>query len=570
MAAPVRLTARPADVISRTSARARHRLASASVLATAGCIVAWLIGSRVSYVPMWDGFVYAEAINDAVAAPSLEGLRLAGHASQAYAALAVALQAIAPGSVWPLLVLNAALLVTACVGFHRLLALAFPEPLRSVERALLTAAFALQPSLLAAVVQPGLDLPVVPGIIWCTVFMLERRWVATILVGIVTAFTKESAVLLYAVLLATYGVWTFIRTTGSIRVRFVEVLRLAPLAVPGIVFGLYLLWRKQSAVAGEPVVWNAGTAMINQSLVRQLLVPRIDRYLASFLAMMGILNFAWIATAFTAAGAVVYTRRLVRAGTARLAARELINGASSVVGFLVLFTGAAVFALTRLATYANSRYVLPIIALLFLLCYASLVTLVRSPRIREGILGAFAVLLMISSVRTIDPVSRALYGTFAVGDRELLRMTSITRECCGSGRDQLVYNLEFTTLERLTSDALESVSARDSTVIVIPDSTDWFIATRVDPVSHRRTVTRDGAVSPLVIEDDSLRKADLLVTRAVFIALPNAGADRALAALSERYVVGPERRHRRGPYALSVYPLAPRLSADASRGRLQP
>jgi hypothetical protein len=570
MAAPGSLAARPADVISRTSADARHRLASATILAAAGCIVAWLIGSRVSYVPMWDGFIYAEAINDAVAAPSLEALRLAGHASQAYAAVAVALQAIAPESAWPLLVLNAALLVAACVGFHRLLTLAFPEPSRSVERALLTAAFALQPSLLATVVQPGLDLPVVPGIIWCTVFMLERRWVATILVGLVTAFTKETAVLLYAVLLTSYGVWTFVRARGPARTRVVAVLRLAPLAIPGIVFGLYLLWRKQSAVAGEPVVWNAGTAMINQSLVRQLLVPRIDRYLASFLAMMGILNFAWIATAFTAAGAVGYARRLVRAGAVRLAARELITGASSVVGFLVLFTGAAVFALTRLATYANSRYVVPIIALVFVLFYASLVTLVRSSRTREAILGAFAVLLLISSVRTVDPVSRALYGTFAVGDRELLRMTSITRECCGAGRDQLVYNLEFTTLERLTSDALESVSAGDSTVIVVPDSTDWYVASRVDRVSHRRTVSRDRAVSPLVIEEDSLRKADSVVTRATFIALPNAGAERGLASLSERYVVGPERRHRRGPYALSVYSLMPRLGADASRSGLQP
>ncbi|HEX6050544.1 MAG TPA: hypothetical protein VFZ21_14795, partial [Gemmatimonadaceae bacterium] len=266
-------------MISRTTAGAWDRIAAPAVLATAGVIVAWLLGSRLSYVPMWDGFIYAEAINDATQwPPSAESLRLAGHASQAYAAVAVAAQAISPGSFWPLLLLNAALFALACIGFHRLLQFAFPDSAQRVERSLLTAAFALQPSLLASVVQPGLDLPVVPAFIWCTVLMLERRWVATIIVGTIAAFTKETAVLLYAVLLAAYALWTLVRTPGPPRERIVQVLRLAPLATPGIVFGLYLVWRRYAAPVGEPVVWNAGTAMINQSLVRQLLVPRIDRY----------------------------------------------------------------------------------------------------------------------------------------------------------------------------------------------------------------------------------------------------------------------------------------------------
>ena len=57
-------------------------------------------------------------------------------------------------------------------------------------------------------------------------------------------------------------------------------------------------------------------------------------------------------------------------------------------------------------------------------------------------------------------------------------------------------------------------------------------------------------------------------TRAYFIALPNADARRALSALSDRYAVGAEQRHRRGPYALSVYRLTPR--AGDARGRGDP
>lgn len=237
-----------------------------------------------------------------------------------------------------------------------------------------------------------------------------------------------------------------------------------------------------------------------------------------------------------------------------------------VPGFLVLFTAAAAYALTRLATYANSRYVLPVIALVYLLFFASLVGLVRRTPVRRAILGAFAVLLLVSGVRTVDPVSRVLYGTFPVGQREMLRVTSITRECCGAGRDQLVYNLEFTTLEALTGDALSGLAAGDSTVIVIPDSTDWFVATRVDRETHRRTVQRADAETPLVMESDSVRQADSVLTRAYFLALPNAGAGRELAGLAARYIVGAERRYRRGPYALSVYGLIPRAGTAAGRG----
>ena len=555
MAAPLGWTTQPANVISRTTAGSWDRFAAPAVLAAAGVIVAWLLVSRVGYVPMWDGFVYAEAINDATRwPPSAESLRLAGHASQAYAVIAVALQALSPGSFWPLLLLNAALFALACVGFHRLLRFAFPDPAQRVERSLLTAAFALQPSLLASVVQPGLDLPVVPAFIWCTVLMLERRWVATVIVGTIAAFTKETAVLLYAVLLATYALWTLVRTPGPPRTRIVQVLKLAPLATPGVVFGLYLAWRMLSAPAGEPVVWNAGTAMINQSLVRQLLVPRIDRYVASFLAMMVVLNFSWIAAGFTAAGAVAYVRRRLREAHWRDRWRTLVSDTGTIPGFLVLLTVAVAFALTRFATYANPRYVLPFVALLFVLFFASLLVLVRHPNARRSILGAFAALLLVSAVRTADPVSRSLYGTFPVGERDLLRMTSITRECCGAGRDQLVYNLEFTTLEALTSDALASIAPRDSsTVIVVPDSTNWFIATRIDPASHRRTVRRAGAVVPVILESDDLLTDESITRAAFFVALPNATPSRALAAIARQYDVGEERRHRRGPYELSVY-----------------
>ena len=343
-----------------------------------------LLWSCVAYVPMWDGFLYASAINDAVQwPPTIASLRLAGHASHAYAALAIAFQALAPDRYWPTLLLGAGLVALASLAFHRLVGIVFPGTDRTIDRALLTAAFSVQPTLLAAAVQPGLDLPLVPAFLWCTVLIMEGRRVALVLVGIALAFTKETGVLLYAGLLASYGLWTLVRTEGSARVRIVSVLKLAPLAAPGLIFCAYLLVRRQLIPAGEAVVWSAGTAMINQSLIRQLLVPRIDRYLASYLSMVAVLNFAWVITLFVTAAVMVVVKRT---GLQRLLA-ETVRFAKTPLGFVSLLVLVTTFALTRFASYANSRYLLPVIALSLVPFLAALDGL-RLPRLaRRFVLG---------------------------------------------------------------------------------------------------------------------------------------------------------------------------------------
>ena len=517
--------------------------------------VGLLLWSCVAYVPMWDGFLYASAINDAVQwPPTLSSLRLAGHASHAYAAVAIAAQALAPDEYWPTLLLGAVLVGLAAIAFHRLLRMAFPEPNCALDRALLTAAFAVQPTLLAAAVQPGLDLPLVPGFLWCTVLLMEGRRVALVMVGIALAFTKETGVLLYAGLLASYGLWTFMRSPGQARDRIVSVLRLAPLAAPGLIFGAYLIVRSRLVPAGEAVVWNAGTAMIGQSLIRQLLVPRIDRYLASYLSMVSVLNFAWVITLFVTAAAVVVIMRMARqrwfAETGRFA--------STPVGFVCLLILVTTFALTRFASFANSRYLLPVMALSLVPFFAALEGL-RLPRdLRRAVLVALSLMLLASNVRTVDPVSRALYGTFAFGEHRMLRMTSITHECCASGRDQLVYSLEFTQIERLMSDALAATAPSDSTLIVFPDSTNWYAVNLLDRTTSRPTLQATNVFAPVTTESDSASLFSSRFPRAVYLALPNGAPDRGLEMLARDFVVGPERRVSRQGYSLSAYALTPR------------
>jgi hypothetical protein len=517
--------------------------------------VGLLLWSCISYVPMWDGFIYATAINDALRwPPTLGSLRLAGHASHFYAALAIAFQALAPGQYWPTLLLGAVLVALAALAFHRLLRLTFPDPGRSLDRALLTACFAVQPSLLAAAVQPGRDLPLVPGFLWCTVLLMERRWIPLVLVGTALAFTKETGVLLYAGLLASHGLWTLVRAEGAVRDRLMSVVRLVPLAAPALIFAAYLVVRAQLIPAGEVVVWNAGTAMINQSLLRQLLVPRVDRYVAVYLSMVAVLNFAWVITVSVSAAVVVAVRRT---GAQRLVA-ESVRFAATAVGFVSLLLLVTTFALTRFASYANSRYLLPVMVLSLVPLFAALDTLQLPVRVRRGVLAVLSLMLLVSNVRTIDPASQALYGTFAFGEHRMLRMTSITHECCASGRDQLVYSLEFTMIERLMSDALAASAPGDSTLIVLPDSTNWYAVSLLDRTTNRRSVDSMKSVVPVVTESDSASLFSNRYGRAMYLTLPNGAGDRGLEMLARDFVVGPERRFSRRGYWLSEYPLTSR------------
>jgi len=519
---------------------------------------AFVLAPAASYRPMWDGYVYAAEIDDAASAPfATSALRLAGHASQAYALVAISLQRLAPGSGWPLFLLSVALLGSAVAGFARLLVIAFPGPSLGLERAFLAGAFMLQPSMLAAVVQPGLDLPLLPAFIWCAVFLLEQRTTGAILMGLALAFTKETGLLLYGSLVASYALWRLIQPAAEMRERVTRVLRLAPLVVPAIVFGAYVLYRRHAAAAGEPVVWNAGTAMIHQSLLRQLVVPRIDRYLASYLAIVLVLNFAWITTGFITAGGVALVRRLPRA-TWRAKWQRVLQATASVHGLLVLVTLVTGYLLTRFASYANSRYLLPLMGLRDAVFLAALLALPIGMVARRSVLAAYAALLLVSVVRTADPLSRALYGTFPFGNHDMLRMTSITHECCGPGRDQLVYNLEFVRLESLANDALMAARPDDSTTLVFPDSTNWFIATRLHRATGERTAQRDGSISPFATETDSAALHVARSSRLAYIALPNGNLDVARKQLEAAFSLGPERRFRRGGYWLSTYALTPR------------
>jgi hypothetical protein len=319
------------------------------------------------------------------------------------------------------------------------------------------------------------------------------------------------------------------------------------LLIPLLAFAAYLAYR--TTIPQATVVWSAGTTQT--SILKRFILPRFDRPFLSFLLMMLVLNFAWIASAIIGVDALVGARRLLAKSRARI-----LEGANAhAVTFLTILGLAVAYALTRFTTYANTRYLLVAFALLPIVMYASLARLGLSPRTRALITGALAAGFAISTVLTADPISRTLYGTFAFGDRSLLRLTRVTHECCGAGRDQLVYNLQFTRFADLTSDATAAFSVDSSTFVFVPPDMLWGALGPLDSLTHRRTLHTAHTIVTHLSEPDSLSTMPA-PARAVYLALPNGDVQRGLGRLATDYTIGDPRRMTRGAYWLDVYPLA--------------
>jgi hypothetical protein len=137
----------------------------------------------------------------------------------------------------------------------------------------------------------------------------------------------------------------------------------------------------------------------------------------------------------------------------------------------------------------------------------------------------------------------------------MLDMTSVTAECCGAGRDQLVYSLEFTRFHDLTDSVVATLVRDTATAIALPSRMDYYSVGRLDRSTWRRTLRRTGAFEPKVVDGPWIVARAVAPRSLIYVALPNARDSMTLALLSDRYVVGPQRRFEASGYALSAYEL---------------
>ena len=534
----------------------RERLLNFAMIAVAFVLV--LLPER-DYVPIWDGRVYANCVMGAAAdGLSLESLRCAGHPTQGWTLVLALPQLFRFGDVGLLLFTNIALGIIALASIRVVLGRVFPEPGHARQLDFLTLICAVHPVVLSTLVQPNVDFGVYVFFFASLAALLSGAWGWTALAGTLLCFSKETGVLVYGVMLGLHAVWETAYAEGALanKLRFgvAQLARRWVTALPLLLFAAVLLWR--TATVGSTGVWKQ--TWQHGTMDGFNFFDLSEATFRSYAAGLWVLGFGWVMSAIIGADAL---RGLVR--MARRAPDRAVRGADPrLLGYLTVVTIVLTYLLTSFRTWSNLRYFALLYPLFVMLMFAALLRLGLGARARAAVLGVVAALFVLATYRSVDPVSRHVYGTFSIGEREMYRMASITGEFGGPGRDELVYNLEFTGYHHVQNALFRQMRPTSHTIIATSRSVRWNVWSQLDSATFRRTLRRESVIVPTYADEmDVAAMGPARAPEVWFLEFSNhADQDSSLEGLARTYrEVGIVRVHARG-HVLKVHHLVRRDS----------
>lgn len=515
----------------------------------------FLCVERVDFRPLWDAEQYWQCVLDgAHTTANPLAFNCFGHPTMAYLWPIGLLQKLGFGHYALVIAFNVLFGILGLFAFAGLARLVLPGPARRLERAFLLTAFAVCPVVVASAIELTPDFGVLVFTLLAIRALAEERLVAAIAWGACASMSKESGVAVYSFAACAHVIAFGLRAPGELRDKLLRAARRAWVFVVPVGYVLVNQLRKRFAAGGGGEWVGAGSDV---PLWRQALtVSMLDDLLFVALTMIFVLNAMWLPSLFVFAAALRSGGRAAlrwATGTQR-SSRDAtpFEPAWFVVAFTLVAT---VLLLTRFRTFANVRYFLPVFPLLLLAFGRSLAELRVPMRGRAPLVAACAAIFFVSNTRTIDPVSRTIFGVFPFGDRSMLNVTSVTHECCGRGRDQLVYNLEFAELHYLADEAIPKLfgdRSRGAHALAMHADANWFFVTWLDARTLQRAAKGPGALSPGVWSAGLLAGAprEAWPPALYYLELPNMFDVSELARWGRNYDVGPRIEFRRGAYAI--------------------
>jgi hypothetical protein len=519
------------------SARLRDRYDPG--LALVQCAFLLLLAPHLGFVPLWDSNEYAErcllpAIHDM---RPLE-LNCWGHPSMGYMGILAVPQLFFGPSAIVLNLTNALLGVASIWGVFSILRAIYPEcPPR--DRCLLTALYAFWPAVLASCLNMSPDFGVLVFSVVTVAFFLRNEMSGAAIAGLFLVFSKESGVLLYGLAVAAYVVLLgrgTRETPGSPRRGRASWWLLAS---PLVAFGLFSASR---ILVRRPVIFEALVEKGHLSLDPRTVIAGV------YAPAIWILNGGWVLPLSLVLAPIV---ALLFPGPRRRWAKLGIGRDRRTLFLAVLLLGSA-YGLTRYETFVNVRYLLPIYPFLIVLWYLPLTVLSGESRARSVCLALGLVWIAAGIYRTTDPVSKRVWGTFDFGEHKILSLTSLTGECCGFGRDQLPYNLEFLKFGEIQGDIFAWLRPEVTTAMVANRRADR--TGRVTP-DGRRTLRLDDTLTIRFVTPENIERRLRRPEIVYFFAFPNFSNDADLDRLQQSYRIESIRHFRRQGYEIPVYVL---------------
>lgn len=505
------------------------------------------------YVPMWDAWINASVwIHNAVSESfNIFNFENGHHPSEIYFLIISSLQYLDLGNQYLLHAASTVLAILGVIFFYKILGVLLTQKRYIFERFFLTALFAFYPLFTANVLHENPDYGVMVFFLALIYYLISDRLVPAMIAGILLLFTKEVSLALYPIAVGVHFLVklpetkiTFPRILAKIREYLIFLL-------PIIIFFIRTVIKV--AVLHQPAFWlGLNPKSVLTSPFSSWVVSRLPY---SYLLTVFVINFNWILTLFIFFGIMIFVCHLSK----HIKSQHQVTYLSNQIYIMLIFPLTAIF-LTLYKTFTNPRYFLSIYAMMIIVFSLSIIWVIPFKKPRRLLLVVIVGIFLVANFRTLDPISMAVYGTFQFGKHKMLKMTGITGECCGYGRDQIVYNLEYTQIHYILNQIFTDLKPDENTAIVFSDQEGPYVTARIDKTTYNRTMKSNNAIDlskldyKLVWSFDTLELLQRPSTL-FFIDFPNVYSQLSLAYYLQYYDKLSEKTYERMGYSMKVYTL---------------
>ena len=465
------------------------------------------------HVPIFDGREYYNCLfNAADRAFDLRNFICFDHPSFLFIGILAIPLYFFPGQVAGVHLMLMLLGSISIVALSTILRMLVPGKSWQSIRSLVLLIYATQPVIIANALSINLDIGVLFFFLPFLAFLLrgQDRWAA--LFGILMIFTKEAGLIAWCLAIALYTL-VFIVPLHEVKIDAIStMLKRRWLLIPFILSGFYV-WTK-TAVWHDKLFYGVSDHL---EFITWSHFSLDNRFYYMFLEFF-TLQFLWIPSLIIAGAAVMY---LIKYRLSFLRLRSLSLPAANML-FLALFLFCGIYLFTRGVFMNNLRYMLLLFPIEILLFAVSLRFVVKEKSLVTGYLLLVIIFNFYALFRSNDPVSQKLVGTFPFGSHKMYSMSSVTQdECCGLGRDQLVYNLEHLKLIDLQEKVYQWIRPNADTYIAMNDAAHWCFSDVLDNKTFRFTEDQNGIHPRFVTVKDILESDTGLPETVFFINFPN-------------------------------------------------
>jgi len=506
----------------------------------------------LDFVPMWDGFIYMAGMLEAMKGPfDLFRFDIYGHPSWLFILIHALPQYFDWSNIYLLNLTSTVFGVVTIWAFDRFLRNIVPDFDGGVGYFFCLSLFGLHPVFISNSLNVNPDFGLLLFFLVFLNGLLSKNKTEALLGSFGLLFTKETGILLYAVATSLYVLVFILRKPTTIDQKKGELSKIKYLGIPFLVFGIYCFTK--AFIFHQPLFWTA----INKSSVIPgafLRFNLLNREFLSSLTGIFILNFNWILALVLLVPTVVF---LFNWGFGKERPQR-----SDLIRFTWVLLGANVFLLTRFTNGANVRYFLTLYPLIFCLSFLYLRKYVRKGSHRLKFLGTAAILIFLSNFWSIDPFSRAIFGTFKAGKQVMLKTVSLWEpDRTVYSVDGLVYNLQFTNFHYAMDQLFAGIRPGPRVPLVAPRSAVYEIGD-LDGRTFKRTLPSTQSFVPNFVQARKLIKARNKPEMIYFLEFPNYNNRPYLGNLKRFYRPEEKRTFEWRGYEIGVQKLRLRKRAN--------